>query len=75
MQDFLLQIWYTFPMNIITLGFFALAIISILVTLALMWHWKNFMPESGRGAGIFSIYMVGLALLFMALFSSLSGLN
>jgi len=59
-------------MNIIILGFFVLVIGVIGVSLALMWHWKKFMPETGRGAGVFTVYTIGLVVLIMALFSSLT---
>jgi hypothetical protein len=56
------------------LGFLVLILIVIGVSVALMWHWKTYMPEQGTGAGIFTIYMVGLAVLIMALFTSISSL-
>lgn len=61
-------------MNILTIGFFLLIIIVFGVSAALIWHWKTYMPERGRGAGVFTIYMVGLAVLIMALFTSITSL-
>jgi hypothetical protein len=61
-------------MNVLFLGFLLLMVFVIGATAALMWHWKKYMPESSRGAGIFTIYMVGLAVLIMALFTNISNL-
>lgn len=61
-------------MNIFYLAFVVLLLFVAIASGALMWHWKKYMPESSRGAGIFTIYMVGLAVLIMALFTSISNL-
>lgn len=61
-------------MNILMLGFLVLLLIVLGVSAALMWHWKTYMPEQGKGAGIFTIYMAGLAVLVLALFTSISAL-
>jgi hypothetical protein len=61
-------------MNIITIGLILFVICIILISIALIWHWKKFMPESGKGAGIFTVYMLGLAVLIMALFTAISAL-
>lgn len=58
-------------MNNLMLGFFVFVGIVILVSLAMMWHWKTYMPETGRGAGVFTTYIIGVAILLIALFSSL----
>jgi hypothetical protein len=58
-------------MNNLMLGFFVFVGIVILVSLAMMWHWKKYMPETGRGAGVFTVYIIGVAILLIALFSSL----
>lgn len=59
-------------MNIMMLGFLVFIICIGAVSFALMWHWKKFMPETGKGVGVFTIYMVGLAILLMALFTSIA---
>ncbi len=61
-------------MNIITAGLLIFIICVVLVSIALIWHWKKFMPESGKGAGIFTVYILGLAVLVMALFTTVSSL-
>ncbi|HQV65128.1 MAG TPA: hypothetical protein PKZ56_02775 [Candidatus Paceibacterota bacterium] len=61
-------------MNIITIGLILFILCVILVSIALIWHWKKFMPESGKGGGIFTVYMLGLAVLIMALFTTISAL-
>lgn len=61
-------------MNILTIGFLLFIVCIAIVSLALMWHWKKFMPESGKGAGIFTAYMLGLAVLLMALFTAINAL-
>lgn len=61
-------------MNIITAVLFIFIVCVVLISIALIWHWKKFMPESGKGAGIFTIYMLGLAVLIMALFTTISAL-
>jgi hypothetical protein len=61
-------------MNTLILAFLVLLLIVLGVSAALMWHWKTYMPEQGKGAGVFTIYMVGLAVLLMALFTSISSL-
>jgi hypothetical protein len=59
-------------MNNLMLGFFVFAGIAIIVSLAMMWHWKTYMPEAGRGAGVFTVYILGLVILLVALFSSIA---
>lgn len=66
---------YTELMNNLMLGFFVFVIIIVIVSGVLMWHWKTYMPENGRGAGVFTIYMIGIAILLVALFSSISSLS
>ncbi len=61
-------------MNILVIGFFVLIVFVVGVSIALVWHWKTYMPEQGRGAGIFTIYMIGLIVLIMALFTSITTL-
>lgn len=61
-------------MNIITIVLFILVVCVVFISIALIWHWKKFMPESGKGAGIFTVYMLGLAILIMALFTTISSL-
>jgi hypothetical protein len=58
-------------MNNLLLGFFVFVGIIIIVSIAMMWHWKTYMPETGRGAGVFTVYIIGVAILLIALFSSL----
>jgi hypothetical protein len=61
-------------MNIITIGLLLFIIGIIAVSLALIWHWKKFMPESGKGVSIFTTYIIGLAILIMALFTTINSL-
>lgn len=61
-------------MNMMTIAFFVLVMLVLGVSAALMWHWKTYMPEQGKGAGVFTVYMVGLVVLIMALFTSISAL-
>jgi hypothetical protein len=61
-------------MPILFLGFAVAIIIIGVITAILMWHWKTYMPEQGKGLGVFTVYMVGLAILIMALFTSITTL-
>lgn len=74
MSFFLFIFLYTYLMNIILLGFVILILIVLGVSAALMWHWKTYMPETGKGVGIFTIYIIGLGILIMALFTSITTL-
>lgn len=62
-------------MSTLFLAFLVFVIIIGAASFALMWHWKKYMPETGRGVGVFTIYMIGLAVLLMALFTSLSNIS
>jgi hypothetical protein len=59
-------------MSIIFLVFIIFIVAAIAVSLALFWHWKTYMPEQRRGAGAFTVYTIGLVVLFMALWSTLA---
>jgi hypothetical protein len=69
-----IPLYTLFVMNIITIGLVVFVICIILVSMALVWHWKKFMPETGKGAGIFTVYGIGLAVLIVALFASINAL-
>lgn len=59
-------------MNIGFIIFALVVIITVAVSLMLMWHWKTYMPERGRGATIFTVYIAGLAILLVALFGTIT---
>ena len=62
-------------MSTLFFGFLIFIIIIGAVSFALMWHWKKYMPETGRGVGVFTIYMIGLAVLLMILFTSITSIS
>lgn len=54
---------------------FALTLIAAVVTsLIIIWHWKTYMPEHGRGATLFTVYTIGLGILLLGLFTSVAQL-
>ncbi len=61
-------------MNTLILGFLVVLLLVIGISGVLMWHWKTYMPENGKGVGIFTIYIIGLGVLVMALFTSITTL-
>lgn len=62
-------------MSTIFLAFIVFIIVIGAVSFALMWHWKKYMPETGRGVSVFTIYMIGLAILLMALFTTITNIS
>lgn len=46
--------------------------ITGIITWILMWHWKTYMPELGKGLSIFTIYIIGIVICIMGLFGALT---
>jgi hypothetical protein len=61
-------------MNTLILGFLIVLLLVIAISAVLIWHWKTYMPENGKGVGIFTIYIIGLGILILALFTSITTL-
>ena len=52
--------------------FIATIIIVTVITWMLMWHWKTYMPEQGKGVTVFTVYIIGVVIGIMGLFGALT---
>ncbi len=64
--------WYTYSMSIKWIIFIATIVLVVIITWMLMWHWKTYMPESGKGLTIFTIYIIGVAVCIIGLFGAIT---